>query len=226
MKLTIIVPAFNESAVIRKVLKSLPTKLKGVAEIETVLINDGSTDETFSEAESVNVTILSHVLNRGLGAAIRTGLEWSKKSKSDIAITFDGDGQHDSQDISKVIGPVLKKRADFVIGTRFKRRSKAPVDRIIINWIANLVTFALSGTFTTDSQSGLRVFSKKAINLVDFKSDRMEFSSEILLEAKRNNLKIKEVPISAIYTPYSRKKGQRNLNAIPVFTRFLIRFLR
>jgi len=72
----------------------------------------------------------------------------------------------------------------------------------------------------------LRTFSKKALNVVDFKGERMDFSSEILLEAKRNNLKIAEVPIKAIYTEYSRKKGQKNLNAIPTFSRFLVRLLR
>ena len=82
------------------------------------------------------------------------------------------------------------------------------------------------GVHSTDSQSGLRAFSKKAMAQIDLKADRMDFSSEILIEAKRHNLKIEEIPIKAIYTDYSRKKGQKNLNAIPVFARILIRFLR
>lgn len=225
MKLVIIVPAFNESAVIFKVLRSLPTRLRGLG-VEVLVVNDGSTDETLSEAERANVNVVSHLLNRGLGAAIKTGISWAKNKKADIIVTFDADGQHDPRDISKVIKPILSREADLVIGSRFKKRQKIPIDRLVLNWFANLASFFLFGVISSDSQSGLRAFSKKAIKFIDFKADRMEFSSEILLEAKRNNLRIKEVPIRAIYTPYSREKGQKNLNAFPVLARSLVKLLR
>lgn len=226
MKLVIVLPAFNESAVIYKVLKTLPKELKGITDIETVVINDGSTDKTAEEVQKAGVQIISHPLNRGLGAAIKTGMEFAKKKNKDIMVTFDSDGQHNPNDIQKVIEPLLKKEADLVIGSRFIKFQKVPLDRLFLNWIANVVTFFLYGILITDSQSGLRSLSKKAINLIDFKADRMDFSSEILLEAKRNNLRIKEVPIKAIYSQYSRFKGQKNTNAFPIFARFLVRFLR
>lgn len=226
MKALIIVPAFNESKVIYKVLKSLPKKIKGVSLLDLVLINDGSHDKTALEAHRAGVKVVSHIINRGLGAAIKTGLEIAKLKKADIAITFDGDGQHNPSDIEKLVYPIVSNKADLVVGSRFKKKQPLPLDRIIINWLANLVTFALSGSMSTDSQSGLRAFSKKAMQLIDFKADRMEFSSEILLDAKRHNLKVVEVPIEAIYTDYSRSKGQKNLNAIPVFSRLLLKLLR
>ncbi len=226
VKALIIVPAFNESKIIYKVLKSLPKKINGISHIDTVLINDGSVDSTALEAQRAQVKVVSHIINRGLGAAIKTGLEIAKRKSLDLAITFDGDGQHNPKDIQKMVDPIISKQADLVVGSRFKKRQPLPLDRIIINWLANFVTFILSGILSTDSQSGLRAFSKKAINLIDFKADRMEFSSEILLEAKRNNLKVVEVPIDAIYTDYSRKKGQKNLNAIPVFSRLVLKLLR
>ena len=141
-------------------------------------------------------------------------------------VTFDGDGQHDPSDIEKIISPIIQKKADLVIGSRFKKLKRVPVDRYFLNWIANFITFLFYGVATTDSQSGLRAFSKNALDVIDLKGERMDFSSEILLEAKRNNLRIAEVPVRAIYTEYSRKKGQRNLNAIPTFARFLVRLLR
>lgn len=226
MKAVIIIPAFNESVVIYRVLKSLPKKLKGVSDIETIVVNDGSADRTVSEAQRAGVTVVSHTINRGLGAAIKTGMEFTKSIKADIMITFDGDGQHDPKDIPKLVLPILKKEADFVIGSRFTNRQKVPFDRLILNWLANFATFVLYGISSTDSQSGLRAFSKKALSLLNFKADRMDFSSEILLEAKRNNLRIKEVPIRAIYTEYSRLKGQKSTNAFPIFFRFLVRLLR
>lgn len=226
VRVVITVPAFNESAVIYKVLKGIPKKIKGVALVDVVVINDGSSDHTQSEVQRAGFSTINHVINRGLGAAIKTGMEYAKSKRADIMVTFDGDGQHDPSDIGKIILPIIQKKADLVIGSRFKKLKKVPLDRYFLNWIANLITFLFYGVVTTDSQSGLRAFSKKAINLIDFKGERMDFSSEILLEAKRHNLKIEEVPIQAIYTEYSRKKGQKNLNAIPTFSRFLVRLLR
>lgn len=194
--------------------------------MDVVVVNDGSGDNTQFEAERAGFSTVNHAINRGLGAAIKTGIEYAKEKKADIMVTFDGDGQHDPSDIEKIIWPVFQKKADLVIGSRFKKSKNVPLDRFFLNWFANFITLLLYGVVTTDSQSGLRTFSKKALNVVDFKGERMDFSSEILLEAKRNNLKIAEVPIKAIYTEYSRKKGQKNLNAIPTFSRFLVRLLR
>jgi len=226
VKAVIIVPAFNESAIIYKVLRSLPKNVKGVTSLEVLVINDGSTDSTVKEAQKVDIKVLTHLTNRGLGAAIKTGLTWAKLNNMDIAITFDSDGQHDARDLYKLINPLLVERADLVIGSRFKSKQGVPTDRKILNWLANVATFLIFGVRSTDSQSGLRAFSKKAINVIDFKGERMDFSSEILHEAKMNNLIIKEVPIKAIYTDYSRKKGQKNINAVPIMLRFLVRFVR
>lgn len=226
MKAVIIVPAFNESAVITDVIYKIPKKIKGLNKIEVLVVDDGSTDETYEKAQRANVHIVSHVINRGLGAAIKTGLQFAKNHNFDLAVTFDGDGQHDPKDLIKVIQPIVDKKADLVIGSRFKRVQKVPIDRVILNWFANFATLILFGVFSTDSQSGLRAFSKKAIRLIDFKADKMEFSSEILLEAKRHSLVTAEIPIKAIYTAYSRSKGQKNTNAIPIFAKYLVRLLR
>ena len=226
MKVVIVVPVFNESPVIYKVLKSIPKKINETSLVDVVVVNDGSGDDTLSEVQRAGFVIVNHAINRGLGAAIKTGMEYARKKRADIVVTFDGDGQHEPSDIEKIILPIIQKKADLVIGSRFKKSKNVPLDRFFLNWFANFITLLLYGVVTTDSQSGLRTFSKKALNVVDFKGERMDFSSEILLEAKRNNLKIAEVPIKAIYTEYSRKKGQKNLNAIPTFSRFLVRLLR
>lgn len=226
MKAVIIIPAFNESQVIFEVLESLPKKLDGITTVEVVVVDDGSQDQTANEAIKTKVNVIRHLLNRGLGAAIKTGFSWAKEHNADVVVTFDADGQHDPEDIPKLIRPIILKKADVVIGSRFLNKQAIPFDRFLLNWFANFATFVLYGASSTDSQSGLRAFSKKAVNLIDFKADRMEFSSEILLEAKKNNLRLIEVPIKAIYTSYSRTKGQKNVNAFPVFMRFLVKLLR
>ena len=226
MKALIIVPAFNESQVIYKVLKSIPNKIRGLSQVEIVVVNDGSLDITSKEAKRAGIKVISHILNRGLGAAIKTGLELAKRKRVGLVVNFDSDGQHHPEDIKKIVSPILLEKADIVIGSRFKSRHKIPKDRIILNRLANLATLLMFGVTSSDSQSGFRAFSKKAIDLIDFRGERMDFSSEILYEAKRNDLKVKEIPIKAIYTDYSRKKGQKNLNAIPIMARFLVRFLK
>lgn len=226
MKLIIIIPAFNEASVIGIVLKTIPKKIPGISEIKVLVVNDGSTDATLKVAKKNNVAVVSHIINRGLGAAIKTGLDWAKNQNADAVTTFDADGQHNPDDIQKIVGPILKGKADIVIGSRFKSRQRVPLDRLILNKVANWATFILFGVKSTDTQSGLRGFSRRAINLIDYKADRMEFSSEIFLESKRHNLKVVEVPIKAIYTQYSRSKGQKNTNAIPIFVKFLVKFFR
>lgn len=226
MKLVIIVPALNEGQVILKTLKFLPKKIENFSNIDVLVVNDGSTDNTKSQALKTKAIVISHIVNRGLGAAIKSGLEWAREQKADAVVTFDADGQHDAKDIQRLLSPIVKGKADLVIGSRFKVRQNVPIDRLLINWGANFISFLFFGVRSTDTQSGLRAFSKKAISKIDYKADRMEFSSEILIEAKRHNLKVSEIPIRAIYTDYSRNKGQKNLNAIPVFARFLVKFLR
>lgn len=226
MKALIVVPAFNESKVIYSVLKTLPKKINGLSPIDVIVINDGSTDSTTEEAQRAKVKVIRHIINRGLGAAIKTGIDYARNNKYDVLVTFDGDGQHNPADIQKIVNPILEKKGDLIVGSRFKKNQKAPFDRLIINWLANVATLIFFGVTTSDSQSGLRAFSKKAINLIEYKADRMDFSSEILLEAKRNKLKMLEVPATLIYTAYSRKKGQKNINSLNVFVKFLVRLFR
>ena len=226
MKAAIVIPAFNEAAVISTVLKSIPKKISGFKRTLIIVVNDGSTDSTAKEVAKTSAILLNHTLNRGVGAATKTGLTYAIGQNADVVITFDADGQHQGSDIAKVIAPIRAKKGDLVIGSRLLKFQKMPLDRFFINWLANLTTFFLFGVFSTDSQSGLRAFSKKAATLINFKGERMDFSSEILLEAKKHNLKRVEVPTAAIYTKYSRAKGQKNINALPTLLRLIIKFMR
>lgn len=225
MKVLVILPAFNESLVIGAVLASLPRKINKIP-IDYCVVNDGSTDDTLKVVQNLKFPVITHILNRGLGASIKTGMEVARTLGADIMVTFDSDGQHSPRDLKKIIHAQLESNADLVIGSRFLQKQKTPFDRFVLNRLASLLTFIMFGVYSSDSQSGLRVFSKKALKHIDFKGDRMDFSSEILLEAKKHKLKIVETPIKAIYTSYSRKKGQQNFNAVPIFMKFLVRLMR
>ncbi len=222
MKVLIIVPAYNEQQVIGKVLDDLKAaKIEGM-EKEIVVVDDGSSDNTEGEAGKRGVTVLTHIVNRGLGGALGTGLIYARLTNADFVVTFDADGQHQSEDVKKVIAPLIKHKADVVIGSRMLTKGGMSVDRKIINFAANVVNYLLWTVWVTDTQSGLRAFSKEAVKKIEIKMNKMEVSSEFLKEIGRHHLRVAEVPIRAIYTQYSKSKGQKNANAINVLVKLLV----
>ena len=241
MRLAIIIPAYNEEKTIAQVIKTLPRKFPHINYREIIVINDGSQDKTEAIAQKMPVTVISHYLNRGLGAALGTGFEYVRRGKFDCLVTFDADGQHNPNDIWSVIKPIINKKADIVIGSRLKTASKKtnprrharlaskalrvgmPWYRIIGIWGLNIFTLVFYWVWTTDSQSGLRAFSSRAIEKIKIISNKMEVSSEFFNEIQKHNLKLIEVPITPIYTSYSLTKGQKNSNGFKILSRIIYR---
>jgi glycosyltransferase involved in cell wall biosynthesis len=207
MKLAILIPAYNEEKMLARVIKTLPKKLPRITQKEIVVIDDGSKDKTAEIAKRLDVTVISHLINRGLGGALGTGFEYAKKKNFDCLVTFDADGQHNPKDIEKILKPILAKKADVVIGSRLKNRNGMPWYRQVGIFGLNIFTLIFFWVWTSDSQSGLRAFSKKAIQEIEIASNKMEVSSEIFNEIGKKELKMVEVPIKSIYTDYSLKKG-------------------
>lgn len=225
-KLIIVLPAFNEASVIDQVLENLKRELLLISNLqkEIVVVDDGSIDKTSQIAHKHGAMVLKHLINRGLGGALGTGLEYAKMSKADMMVTFDADGQHDAKDISKILNPILNNRADVVIGVRNVK--KMPFDRRVITLFSSIITFIFFGIFCQDTQSGFRAFNLKAINSLKIKTQRMEVSSEFFYGIKKHKLRLIEVPIRVIYTPYSLKKGQKNSNAIKILLKLVLRLFR
>jgi glycosyltransferase involved in cell wall biosynthesis len=201
---TVVIPAYNEERTVAGVIRGL--KVRQFTHI--IVVDDGSTDKTADLARQENVVLLQHVLNRGLGGALRTGIKGALRFQPKIIVTFDADGQHDPDDIGQLIKPIEKGDADVVIGSRTMDTTGMPPVRRLANWIANLVTYLLFGIWTTDSQSGLRAFNRKAAAQIDLMTSGMEGSSEILAEVAEKRLRYVEAPVRAIYTDYSLSKGQ------------------
>ena len=202
MKTYIILPAYNEEKVIKEVITDI--QKQGYSNI--IVVNDGSSDNTYQEAKSTGIITLSHPINRGKGAATQTGIDAAKLLNADIIVTMDSDGQHNPKDIKKLIQPILNDKADVVIGSRMLNTKGMPKSRIIMNKIANIVTYIFFGIMVSDSQSGFRAYNRKAYTSVYTYMDRYEFESEMLGQIKNAKLRIKEVPIKVIYTDYSKNK--------------------
>ena len=177
VKLAIVIPTYNEEKVIHEVIRGLPKKLPGVSKIFVIVVDDGSTDNSADKIAKTRAILVSHPLNLGTGSATITGLETAKKLKADAVVTFDGDGQHDPDDIAAVIGPILEGRADVVVGTRLKKPHGMPYPRIIGNKVLNFATYLLSGYWTSDSQSGFKGLSKRALKKLELSSPGFEYCS-------------------------------------------------
>lgn len=219
MKLAIVIPAFNEEQSIKDVLLSLPKKIKGINKIISIVVDDGSEDQTYDIAKDFSTYTVNHMVNLGVGAATTTGIEVAKKLNADLVVTIDADGQHNPKDIEKILQPILNKKSDVVIGTRMLNVKGMPLLKIFGNWTMNVMTLLIFHKWSTDSQSGMKAFNKKALSKMLFHSMGYEICSEIIGEVKRNKLKLKEIPIEVIYSDYSKMKGQSFINAVNIFTR-------
>lgn len=200
----IIIPAYNEERSVAKVIK----KIKKEGFLNIIVIDDGSTDDTYGMIKKEKVILLRHIINRGKGAAIKTGILAAKLLNASSIITFDADGQHDPKEIIKLSNK-LKQKYDIVLGSRLINKKNMPLIRIIANYIGNFFTWLLYGIKVSDSQSGFRAYSKKAFQIIDTKHDRYEFDSEVLRGIKSLDLHYCEVPIKCKYTKYSLHKTTR-----------------
>jgi len=204
-KVYIVMPAFNEA----KRMGSILSDLKKAGYKNIIVVDDGSTDDTINIAKKKGVYVLSHVLNRGQGASLQTGIDFALSKGADIIVTYDADGQFVIKEIISVIEPIIKNEADIVLGSRFLGAAKnIPLSKKIVLKIGVVVVFILYGIKITDSQCGFRALSRRAAEKIHLSYDRMEHAAEFFLEIMRNNLKYKEVPITVIYDEYSLRKGQ------------------
>lgn len=226
--LCIILPAYNEAKEIGGVLDRLLDYKKNNSQVrvEIVVVDDGSQDNTTKICKSRRITVLTHILNRGLGGALATGLEYAKRNGFDYALTMDSDGQHDVNDIPKSVDLLINDKADVIIGSRMHGQDGMPKDRMILNSLSNYFTYLLFGVWTSDSQSGFRAFNRRAMDHMTLRTQGMEVSSEIFAEINKYKLRLKEVPITVIYTEYSRSKGQTNLNSLNIIFKLLLRKFR
>jgi len=201
----IVIPAFNEESVIRDVIKEVRDAGYG----NIIVVDDGSTDNTQSAARNSGAIALRHKINRGKGAATKTGIEAAKLLEADIIVTMDGDGQHAPKDIKKLVEPILKKHCDVVLGNRLANPKGMPWCKIAANHIGNFFTWWLFGLWVTDSQSGFRAYSRQAAEIINTRADRYDYDSEVIREIYIYKLKFIEVPITVRYTEYSMGKYQR-----------------
>ena len=190
---------------------------------QIVVVDDGSKDGTAKAAAEHDVKVIPHIINIGSGGATATGLSYAQAHDFEIAATLDADGQHSAEDVLKGIELIQKLNCDLLIGSRLIDSQGMSRVKRLGNKGLTFLTYILFGVKITDSQSGLRIFSRRALNDLKWKTAGFEFCSEMLWRAKQAGLDIREYPIKAIYTEYSLEKGQNNWNGFNIVKSLLRR---
>jgi len=188
------IPAFNEERNIARVV------LEAGRYVDRVIVcDDGSMDMTGEIAEALGTLVIRHERNLGKGASLRSLFREARRLGADVVVTIDGDGQHKADEIPRLIDPILRGEADIVNGSRFLWETEMPTYRRIGNKILNFLTNLKTRKKLTDTQSGFRAYSRKALEWIEVTERGIGVDSQILMEASKKGLRIVEVPISVRY---------------------------
>jgi len=188
------IPAYNEEGPITDVIKTASNYVDKV-----IVYDDGSSDQTYKEAQKAGAFVIKGDKNRGKGAALKALFDYAKENNADVMVTIDGDGQFLPEEIPKLLNPILEKKSDVVIGYRFDDKTEMPKYRKFGNKVLDKITNLASDLPFKDTQSGFRSYSKKAIQSIKFIDDGFGADSEILVDLSKKGLKISERKVTVIY---------------------------
>ena len=216
----VVLPAYNEARMVCDVIARLPDSIDGIPLIP-VVVDDGSSDQTSRAARDAGALVVRHRTNLGVGAATRTGFRAACELDADLIVTMDADGQHDPADIRTLIRALKDGDYDVALGTRPISLQTMPWSRYIANSLSYLVVAMLYGRSLDDAQSGFKAFTRHAVETMELSANGYEICSEIVGEIFSKRLRYRSVPIQAIYTEYSQRKGQPFLNGVNIILRLL-----
>lgn len=200
LKTICVIPAFNEASTLADVLDSIA----GLFD-ETIVVDDGSSDNTYELAKGKGVIAVRQPLNRGQGSALETGNRLAFELGADLVLHFDADGQFLASEIKDILAPIINDECDVVFGSRFlgKKSNMPALKTLVIFPLARMVN-GFFGIRTTDPQSGFRAMNRKALSLIKIRNDGSAHCSEILYKASQLGLRIKEVPITVVYNEFGQ----------------------
>jgi polyprenyl-phospho-N-acetylgalactosaminyl synthase len=228
MKTVAVIPAYKEQGRIGAVVKAAAV---GVAAV--VVVDDASPDATAAEARAAGALVVQHAVNRGQGAALKTGTAAALSLGAEIIIHLDADGQHDPADLPRLLAPLIAGEADFVSGSRFLEapsatdgtaNSSMPPARRWLLRAAHLFSRLILGVPPgfTDPQSGLRAMTADAARRLDFRQDRMAHCSEILMLLTKSGLRWREVSVTVRYSADTLAKGQKASDALKIVWQLIL----
>jgi glycosyltransferase involved in cell wall biosynthesis len=194
LKACVIIPALNAG----KTIFDLATKLLAMGH-RVVVVDDGSTDDTYQEAKRAGAMVIKHGANRGKGAALKTGFSYVLEGGYEAVITIDADGQHSYEDVSKFLS-AAGSDADIIIGSRMGDTHDMPPIRILTNKLSSFIISRLTGERIEDSQCGFRLIKSHALRGIKLATNGYDTESELLIKAARAGFTISTVQVKTIYT--------------------------
>ncbi|MPZ65616.1 MAG: glycosyltransferase [Pseudonocardiaceae bacterium] len=209
----VIIPVFNETGSIARVVADLQGAFANI-----VCVDDGSTDGSAETITATGAHLVRHPINMGQGAALQTGLSYAlARTGSRFFVTFDADGQHRVSDAAQMVDVARADHADVVLGSRFLggHEQVPPLKRLVLRTIVALSPTARRMRLT-DAHNGLRVFNRSVAETLRISMNDMAHASEIVALLARSSWTVREVPVTILYTDYSKSKGQSLLNGINI----------
>jgi glycosyltransferase involved in cell wall biosynthesis len=207
MKLSVIMPVYNERNTIQEILRRVRTVDIGEIGKEIIVVDDGSTDGTpdiLKLEEDSTVKVLKHKTNQGKGAAVRTGLG---AATGDFIIIQDADLEYDPDDYRTLLAPLLKKKAEVVYGSRFTGEHRNMLYwHMLGNKFLSFMTNVLYNTTVSDMETCYKVFTREALEGIEIKSDKFNFEPEITAKILKKKIRVYEVPISYAGREYEEGK--------------------
>jgi len=204
--ITVLIPAYNEAENLKELLPRIPKQIDGI-EIGVLVIDDGSEDETFSVVSEIeDILVVKNPINRGGGAALRLGYDILNKAGAQLCVTMDADGQHQPEDLKKLVLPILNGEYDCVIGSRVLGQSEQITYlRTIGVFIFGKIISVLLGKKVTDPSSGFRAFRMESVASINLHEDQYH-TSELIVEAVKKGLRIGELPITILRRKHGKSK--------------------
>ena len=195
-EISIVIPAYNEADTIKSVVTSLPDEVRGYA-VQPIVISDGSADDTAERAQYNGTIVVEHPLNQGQGGALKTGFELALRDNATIVVTMDGDGQHPVDELERLVSPIIDDEADYVMGSRYKGRDLTTNGYTrqtgirAFTWLINCLT----KSEITDCTNGYRAIRGSKLTNLELTEERFS-APELIIEARKNGLRIQEIPIT------------------------------
>ena len=215
MKILLIIPAYNEEESIINTIKEVENFRKNYEyDLDYIVINDGSTDNTEQILIKNKIKNIKLVINLGIGGAVQTGYKYAYKNQYDIAIQFDGDGQHDINSIDALIAPILAQQADLVVGSRFLKEKKATFQTTVMRKLGiKIISFFIkivANLKIYDTTSGYRAANRKTLKIFSRRYPSKFPEPESIVVAKKKGLKIIEQPVNM----FERQGGESSITPL------------
>jgi polyprenyl-phospho-N-acetylgalactosaminyl synthase len=218
----VLVPFYNEKATLARVAQELLEEFANV-----IFVDDGSRDGSAEELTGTDAVLLSFPFNLGKGAALQAAIEYAlAQQEAKYLLTFDADGQHQLKDAISLVRRIEEGDADVVLGSRFLSKDDAgnvPLLKRGLLKAAAVASTTSSGVRLTDAHNGLRIFTREAAEKLNLTQPGFGYASEIVERIREHGMRYTEIPVTVLYTDYSRQKGQPILNSVNIVFDMLVR---